>query len=136
MFKVKRSMIVVMVIILLGISFFGIFQRDTGQKVFNEKDSSSVIDIKVGDSFVVELEENLSTGYTWHCTIVHEEIVDLESDEYMEPDKTDNMVGVPGTHQYKFIALNNGSTQIKFEYYRDWEPENIAENYVFNVSVR
>lgn len=90
--------------------------------------------LKVGDIGVVELDENPTTGFTWHYKIDNENVLKLDSDKYISP-KT-NAVGAGGTHVWNFKASGRGSAKILFEYYREWEKDKKPEkSFEYTVTV-
>lgn len=89
-----------------------------------------------GDKLTITLEENPTTGYVWTLKIGTENVVALESDEYMPTQTSANMVGSGGNHVWNFKGVSAGETVLTFKYYRPWEKEETAiETRVFNVIV-
>ncbi len=80
-----------------------------------------------GQEFMVALESNPTTGYSW--TETHDStFLVLYSDEYKPGTNKGDTVGAGGTHYFRFRALKPGTTEITFTYKRPWETE------VFEVS--
>ena len=132
----KRSvMILTAGLVLISLVAILVFALKSDNRVYAEEDAAVINEIEVGDTFVVELKENPSTGFSWHCTIENDRIIYLDSDQFI-PAEDEGIVGAPGKHEFIFKALEKGSVQIKFEYYQTWESENVAETYVFNFVVK
>lgn len=89
-----------------------------------------------GDKLTITLEENPTTGYVWALKIGTENVVALESDEYIPTQTSTNMVGAGGNHVWIFKGVSAGETVLTFKYYRPWEKEDTAiETRVFTVIV-
>ena len=114
--------------ILLGCS------KHDGKEVVLEKPNQEYV-LNVGDIAVVTLEENPSTGYSWHYTISNEEIVALESEN--DKEQEGNVVGAPSLHTWKFNCLEKGNAEITFKYYQEWEgPKTVVKEYTYVLSVQ
>jgi predicted secreted protein len=74
--------------------------------------------IKVGvdESFVISLESNPSTGYSWMEPQYNHEFLSLTSSQYIPPKII--VCGAPGVQKYTFKALQPGETSIMFQYKR------------------
>ena len=70
---------------------------------------------------VVTLEENGSTGYSWHYYIEDDTILAFSSEETKATTTDKNIVGAPMIHTWKFKAMKPGTTTLKFAYCRPWE---------------
>ncbi|MGC9384854.1 MAG: protease inhibitor I42 family protein [Kosmotogaceae bacterium] len=70
---------------------------------------------------VVKLEENGSTGFTWHFEITNPEILKLKSKTQTETQKDEEIVGAPQIIKWSFEPLKEGETTIIFRNYRGWE---------------
>ena len=85
--------------------------------------------------FLIALESNPSTGYSWEAEYDTEmlELVEetFESDEYANV----HIVGAGGTELFQFKALSKGQTDITFKYKRSWETE-VLETRVFTVEIK
>jgi len=73
--------------------------------------------IHKGDIYTVKLNENPSTGYTWHviCSDGLEEL-----SEKLIP-STSHLLGAAGIREIKFQAIKKGKQTIKAKYKRPWE---------------
>lgn len=89
-----------------------------------------------GDKLTITLEENPTTGYVWTLKIGTDNIVKLESDEYIPVETSANVVGSGGNHVWNFKGVSKGETILTFKYYRPWEKEDTAiETRIFTVIV-
>ena len=73
--------------------------------------------IHKGDIYTVKLNENPSTGYTWHviCSDGLEEL-----SEKLTP-STSHFLGAAGIRENKFQAIKKGKQTIKAKYKRPWK---------------
>lgn len=126
---------VIAILIVLGLTASVMFFMKPESKVYAEDDSVAVIKIEKGNTFTIELKENPSTGYSWHYTADPETAINLDSDRFIVTG-TGDIVGAPGKHEFTFKAMETGNVQLKFEYYRPWDPENVEETYLFNITAR
>ena len=88
-----------------------------------------------GINAVLELEENASTGYSWHYELENGSIVEIIKDEYIE-EKNDSIVGAAGKHIWEFKGISPGKAIMKLEYYRTWEGvEGSAVSLIYEINV-
>jgi len=90
----------------------------------------------VGDTVVIEMTTNASTGYKWDIVYYsNEKVVSFIEDVTIEPEKTEGsemMVGTSSKIAYKFCAEKEGSTSIVFEYKR--ANGEVGRQAVYNVT--
>ena len=90
---------------------------------FRLTETGITYEIPLGGIAVVELEENASTGYSWQYFIENEDMLSFDSDKTILDNTNPALVGAPIKHEWKFKALEKGTTSIKFAYLRSWEIE-------------
>ena len=98
--------------------------------------ASGGIETKVGANFVIRLESNPTTGYSWRTAEFASGIVELVSNEYKPQNNSGNIVGSGGTEIWTFKAVGKGKINITFEYVRPWEkdvPPIKKETYLITV---
>lgn len=96
-------------------------------------DPSETISTTVNGEFVIALDSNPSTGYSWNVSY-DASLLSLEKDEYNPDKKAEGLVGAGGTQYYQFKALKTGSTEVNLTYLRSWEEEPIDQK-VFTVTI-
>lgn len=108
--------------------------REAKPVVYTEADTGSTIEVAMGDSVTVSLQENPSTGYSWREE--HSAGLELLSDRFLEPSPSPSpgMVGVPGTREFVFKAATAGMQTVSAVYARPWE-ENIAGRETFSLTI-
>ncbi len=129
-----KRIAVLVLIVLLTFSMLAACVKTSGEKVYGKEDTN--IEAKTGESFVIQLEENPTTGYEWTVTISDENIVKKTDDQYTTESRDEDIVGAGGVHTYTFEALKEGSTQITFVYERSFEENSAVETVVFNITVK
>jgi inhibitor of cysteine peptidase len=134
----KRKPIIILAAVIVCAIIGVAIARGHGEsqiRTFTEADAAQVIELRQNDTFAVVLDANPTTGFSWHFTIDNEAVISLRSEEFIEPNSKKPTVGAPGRHYYEFTTAEKGTATIKFEYYRAWEKNNIAETYVFTFHV-
>jgi len=91
--------------------------------------------LSVGETVTISLGANQTTGFSWHYTIEDTDIVEVVDSEYQASESGKNALGAPGARVYTLNGLKAGVTTIKFEYYRDWEPEKVEKTREFKIRV-
>lgn len=94
--------------------------------------------VPMGGTARLSLAGNPTTGYTWHCAVADESVLEPTSRDYVSG-ALDGLVGAGGMYVWNFKALKSGETTVTLKYYRDWEGEGsaTAENTaVYRVTVK
>ena len=106
---------------------------ETGQ-VVTEADNGTSISLKNGENFTLQLRENPSTGYSWQLNL--SEGLTILNDGYTQDPTPEEMVGVPGTHQWEIKAVISGSQQVKGIYKQSWmNTTGTEDNFTLTVEV-
>ncbi len=100
------------------------------------KTTANRFEVSVGQTFVITLASNVTTGYHWElATSLNNEVVELVSSEYKAPET--KLVGVGGQEIWTFRAVGRGQTTINLKYVRPWEKDVApAETASYTVVVR
>jgi inhibitor of cysteine peptidase len=84
--------------------------------------SGKQVELSVGQSLVVTLDSNASTGYSWSLAQNSDETVLTKiEDEYIAPQT--NLVGAGGKEEWTFKALKKGTSIISLGYSRPWDKD-------------
>ena len=102
-------------------------------------DSSQTIDVGVNQEFIIALDSNPTTGYSWQESYDESLLELIGGESTYEPgeEAEQDLVGAGGVEYFRFKALETGETEITLVYMREWEeptPEDITE--VFTVSIK
>ena len=91
-------------------------------KVYRDTDQEIVA--SVGETFVVELEGNATTGYQWQLEFDDSKLK-LIGDEYLPAGM--GGVGGGGQHRFTLQPVAAGQASILAKYKRAWEPEHLEQ---------
>jgi predicted secreted protein len=130
--KMKRFTGIVLATVLILSALAGCSETPQGS-VYGKEDTN--ITVSKGDTFIIQLEENPTTGYEWRISVSDDSIVTLTRDEYAAQTKESNIEGAGGTHSYQFKSAGKGAAQITFVYERSFEENSAVEMIVYNVTV-
>ncbi len=98
-------------------------------------DSGKALDLVVGQTVVVRLEANPSTGYQWQIAANPDERIALVVDSGYDRPASD-AAGAAGQAWWKLRATGPGSTTIALRYVRPWEPEQAAKTFEATITVK
>ena len=88
--------------------------------------------VNEGKLVSITLDENITTGYSWHYSIENNDLIKLDSENSQgletnsQNSSKPNIVGAGSKHIWNFIGVKPGTTKISFKYYRSWETEKSA----------
>ena len=89
------------------------------------------ISARAGETFIVELEGNPTTGYQWELSESDEQFRMVEKD-YGQPGAG---IGAATKERFVIKALEPGSTEMIFKYKRPWETE-VLETKTFRLRIK
>lgn len=85
--------------------------------------------------YVLELDSNPSTGYTWNYTIEDDSVISIEEGEYISSTTDENIVGAPGRQKFIVHGLKEGSTTVIFKYRQTWDEESTTDEITYSFYV-
>jgi predicted secreted protein len=100
----------------------------------SHSDPSSTIRVKNGDEFVISLESNPTTGYSWEESS-DSSMVSLVNVDYQQDEAEEGMVGVGGKEFFTYRALQSGETKIEMVYGQHWDGGEVDAPQVFTVII-
>jgi len=96
--------------------------------------SGKQVELSVGQSLVVTLESNATTGYSWALVQNSDDSVLNETGhEYITPQTT--LIGAGGNEEWTFKTLKKGTSTISMGYSRPWESTPPVETFDLTVVV-
>lgn len=99
---------------------------------FDESADGQSAELAAGDSFVISLHENPTTGYRWNLNAGGDKVCTLTSDDF-EPGR---LPGGEGVHRWHFRAAQAGEVKIEFALRRGWTPAaKSAKSFTLQVKV-
>jgi inhibitor of cysteine peptidase len=106
----------------------------TGPIELGGNDSGSELRLNIGDEFVVELESNASTGYSWELREPQAiKMVQLRSSVYTAPES--EVVGTAGIQTFTFEAVEFGAGVVRLEYIRTFDEVIIPDKVVEYIAI-
>ena len=126
----KRLMAIFVLTAVISSLLIGCVPPET--KVYSEP--SQTIKVKVEQEFIIALDENPTTGYTWQEEF-DDGFLELVEDKY-EPssEAKKGVVGAGGTRSFEFKGLKKGKTEVTMVLKRAWE-EGFLEKKVFTIDI-
>jgi len=107
----------------------------------SQADNGKSIRLSRGQTLLIHLPENPTTGYRWEVDTVdsagreaNAQIITLESTTYTPGPSTG--VGGSGTRTFVYKALNVGTTQLRLKHWQPWEGDrSVDKRYSLTVQV-
>ena len=97
-----------------------------------EKDDGKTISARVGDTILLKLQENPSTGYTWTLSVTPGLIV---TEDQHTPSIL-RRIGAPGMREWQIRVTGSGDQTVSVVYVRPWEPmENSAREFTLFIKI-
>lgn len=84
-------------------------------------DNGSEIELKKGQTLVITLEANPTTGYTWEIAELGEQVLRQVGEIEFEPES--ELIGAGGGQIIRFETVNAGRATLKLVYHRPWETD-------------
>ncbi len=91
--------------------------------------------LKPGEVKMIELKANRTTGFKWFYTIDNKQVVEVVSDKYRQYEHQEKVLGAGGERIVRIKGIQPGTARIRFEYYKEWNPERVAKTKAFEVKV-
>lgn len=103
---------------------------------FSVNESGRQITLSPGDTLIVTLDSNPTTGFSWSIAgITDEAVVGEVSNEYQGSDS--GLMGAGGQEVWTFEATDKGTSTIEMEYSRPWETDvEPAETFTVTVIIK
>ncbi len=108
--------------------------------LLTESDSGRTLDLRVGDTIMVALCANRTTGYDWYPRhgAGNVQILAEKGERYrVDPDPYDvkkPVAGGEGTHYFSYRVIGPGICGIALDYKRSWEKKDPSK--IFEVLIR
>ena len=95
-------------------------------------ENGSQVELNAGQTLIVSLEGNPTTGYTWEAAGLDEHVLQQVVETEFKPDS--DAIGAGGVQTLRFETMNSGQTTLKLVYHRPWE-EDVEPAEIFSVQV-
>lgn len=101
-----------------------------------KNDNGKELSLKVGDSFLVSLPENPTTGYRWELAGDTSAYLAAAKDEYVPAAQAGGMVGGGGVRELTFSAKAPGSVKLALRLRRSWEkPDQAVDSFSVTLNI-
>jgi inhibitor of cysteine peptidase len=84
---------------------------------YNESANGQTVTLPLGTTFIVWLQENPTTGYSWNVTVT--DGLTITSDAYIPP--TSGLIGAGGSHTWNVLTTKIGAQEFQGIYMRPFE---------------
>ncbi len=95
----------------------------TIDKFMQDKNITGTIEINKGETLILILGSNPTTGFSWteKAQISDTQILEQIKHEFVEPAAKNTVLGAAGKEVWTFKALKAGTTTVSVDYSRPWE---------------
>lgn len=104
-----------------------------GQTTLTNADAGRTVAANVGDTVVLSLDENPTTGYLWKIEEIDSSVLELAADDYQSGG---GGIGGGGRRKLEFKAVQAGTSPLRLKCVRQWEPDNPSGTFSATVEVR
>jgi predicted secreted protein len=109
-------------------------RRETEPVALVERDAERPLDVANGQTIVIRLSRNRSTGYRWTLVSPSDGALRAIGEATYTPG---GGVGGEGVETWSFLATQTGRQELHFEYRRPWEPMMApAKSLTYEIGVR
>ncbi len=88
-------------------------------RVSPEPGGTTTVEVRVGDTVVVSLDANATTGYSW--SLAAGDTFTIEKSEYVPDENPEQLAGKGGTQVVTIRVTKAGESQLTGTYARAWE---------------
>jgi len=96
--------------------------------------TGTTVDAAVGDTIVVSLEANPTTGYTWELTAG--DTIEVVSSKYVADPNPDELAGAGGTQIVTLTVTKAGTSDLTGMYRQQWNSPSPGAQPDFSMTVR
>jgi len=116
MWGAAAAILIAVALVLTFIVFHG--ESNASKSVnLTVKDDGRTVQVHAGDTLVVTLDSNASTGFRWVLTGKPDpQVATLAGSKYIAPETT--LIGAGGQEVWRFSTIGDGSTDLQLTYER------------------
>jgi len=105
------------------------------EKRIAESDDGGSVALGIGDTLVVRLPENPTTGFRWQVPKSSDGVLNLESTHFDAPEPSRR--GAGGERGWTYKATRSGAMTLQMKLLREWQQEDAsAKSFTIEVLVR
>ncbi len=126
----------VIFIIVLIVALVMLYQPNSAPRevLLTDVDNGNEIEVKKGQSLVISLDSNPTTGYTWELVEQPDGQILQQVGEELEFKPESDRIGAGGTQTIRFDVVGVGQTALKIVYHRPWETD-VAPERIYYIHV-
>ena len=95
---------------------------------FTKEDNGKTFETKAGEIITVRLSENPTTGYTWAIDRPDDQLLGLQSSDYISA--PGNLAGRGGERVFTFKTGKAGQAVLQLKLWREWQGDkSVVERY-------
>jgi inhibitor of cysteine peptidase len=117
----KNTLMVLGAVALIVIGAVLLWTDDGTTRVTND-DNGAAVTLGDDETLVLDLDGNITTGYTWEIEAVDDSILRLVGGDFEYRSDSD-LEGSPGTFTFTFEPVATGETDLRLIYHRPWEED-------------
>ena len=99
------------------------------ETILSLDEDGAAVSVAVGETVLVELAGNPTTGFEWTEDDPVPAILEQQSSEYVQDEAPGDMVGVGGTYRYRYEAVAEGEGVLSLTYARSGEPPEVDDTW-------
>jgi inhibitor of cysteine peptidase len=105
-----------------------------GQVIVTKAQDGETLTLRVGDSLLLQLPENPSTGYRWAFAAIDESLLAVEDPRYHAGEGS---VGSAGVAVWTLRARASGKSRLVLKYWRHWEGDrSVIDRFSVTLDIR
>ena len=108
---------------------------ESGDFVISNPIAGQTAQLKPGQTLVLRLNANHTTGYSWQLVKFDGDALDSAAPAYETDQHAPGVAGSGGTEVWRFTALKTGHQSIRLEYRRPWEAPGMTPGQVSTLDV-
>ena len=120
-------------VIAVGVAVAAKSDDSNATKRLSLADDGAVVTLDKGDTLILDLEANPTTGFTWELDALDEGVLHLTGEPAYLSDS--DLPGSPGTMTFTFEATGAGDTELQIVYHRPWEDESPIQTFSLSITV-
>ena len=105
------------------------------ETVLGLDEEGETISVEVGETLLVELAGNPTTGFEWTEDDPVSAILEPQSSEYVQDEAPGDMVGAGGTYRFRYEAIAEGEDVLSLTYARPGEPLDVDDTWSVAIHV-
>jgi inhibitor of cysteine peptidase len=114
----KKTISLLMLLILLTIALVAC-QPASKTITITEENAGQTIEMKNGDTLVVSLGGNITTGFNWIPAPQDPVLLEQVGEAEVTPES--DLIGAPGKIVLTFKAIEKGQTNLQLDYKQQWD---------------